>query len=1111
VGERTHTTVERSSIRPGRAQATAERRSSERRASPERAPLRSTPHILQAALAVGPTDDPYEREAERTAELITGAGAAAMPLLSRAPLAASLTPVVMRAVGKRDAPTKKDDDKKKREEEPKKPVQRASVGEKRDEEQKKPVQRSTTSATPQVVPHGVEAGIEAMIASGGTPLAPSTRAAFEPRFGYDFASVRVHTDPAAAGAAAAIEARAFTVGDHIFFGAGHYQPSSVTGSHLLAHELTHTIQQQPSGARQARLLAGPRLVQRDWDLGLGDKIRSTIRDYVKRDFPPWELITLIIGWDPLEDRAVKGSTRDWIHAALMLAPDGPALFERLDKEGKIDELAKWWDARVAELDLSVAKILALIDQAKNAVSATDILHPLDAWNKKIKPIFEPTIKRVFNFILAVGAKVFAFLKDLILHAVADWAKEHKGYPLLTFILGKDPITNEEVKRDAKGLIFAVLDLIPNGDKIKENLEKSKTIEKTAAWFKEEVKKLNLTWDGIKKLFQEAWDAFKVADLLTPKTLFDKMWAIFGPPLGRLLSFLLAVGKKVLEFVFEGAMFLAGPIGEQIVRIFHKIGDTFNKIVEDPVAFVHHLVDAVKLGFQQFGKNIWEHLKTGLIEWLVGALEGAGLVLPKVWDLKGIVDLILQVLGITYAKMRAKLVKVIGEDRVAMLERIFAFIKTLVTEGPAAAWQQIVDAISGLWDMVIGGIKDWAVTKIVTAAITKLATMFNPAGAVIQAIIATYNTIAFFVERIKQILALVEAIVDSIANIAAGKLTQAANFVERAMARTIPVILGFLARLIGLGDVSGAIKKVIEAIQQKVDKAIDAVIAWIVEKVKSLFGAGKEDEEEDPKWSAAVIGVGADVDAMAADEKTDEGFAKRLPDWKQKYGFTELTIEHKGGDLEIDGSMSPKKKPVKTVPAPPESVPKYGPVTAQGYGTSVFIGKISSNPTGGSTPSVSSDPWQRLGKRRNDNNIRDYYYVRGHLLNHNLGGPGNTWDNLTPLTQVANNRGSESMLRSFEQPIKDAVTAKKVVTNFDVQAQYGSASRSAELAEIDKTLAAAPPAEKKRLETVRGVIEDEQYVPLKVVCKAVVDGKDFGTVDVGNDPRGTKWQDYKVAV
>ena len=229
---------------------------------------------------------------------------------------------------------------------------------------------------------------------------------------------------------------------------------------------------------------------------------------------------------------------------------------------------------------------------------------------------------------------------------------------------------------------------------------------------------------------------------------------------------------------------------------------------------------MKLGFNQFAKNIWDHLKTGLIEWLVGGLEGAGLVLPKVWDLRGILDLVLQILGISYAKIRVKLVKVLGEKTVATLEKVFAFVKTLVTEGPVAAWKEIVAAIGSLWDMVIGGIKDWAITKIVTAAITKLVTMFNPAGAIIQAIIATYNTVAFFIERIKQILTLVEAIVDSIANIAAGKLAQAANFVERSMAQTIPVILGFLARLIGLGDVSAAVKNVITAIQAKVDKGID---------------------------------------------------------------------------------------------------------------------------------------------------------------------------------------------------------------------------------------------------------------------------------------------------
>ena len=204
-------------------------------------------------------------------------------------------------------------------------------------------------------------------------------------------------------------------------------------------------------------------------------------------------------------------------------------------------------------------------------------------------------------------------------------------------------------------------------------------------------------------------------------------------------------------------------------IVRKIGDTFNLIVDDPVAFIGHLVDAVMKGVRQFGANIWEHLKTGLIELARRARSGApGSCCPRSGTCAGSSTWCSRSWASRWAKVRAKLVAVIGEKTMTMLETAFGFIKTLVTEGPAAAWKEIVAAIGNLWDMVIGGIKDWAVTKIVTAAITKLATMFNPAGAVIQAIIATYNTIAFFIERIKQILAFVEAVVDSIANIAAGQ-------------------------------------------------------------------------------------------------------------------------------------------------------------------------------------------------------------------------------------------------------------------------------------------------------------------------------------------------------
>ena len=81
--------------------------------------------------------------------------------------------------------------------------------------------------------------------SGG--LSAAERAFFEPRFGVDLSGVRVHTDRAAADAAEAVGANAFTVGQDIVFGHGKYSPGSESGKRLLAHELTHVVQQSGAG------------------------------------------------------------------------------------------------------------------------------------------------------------------------------------------------------------------------------------------------------------------------------------------------------------------------------------------------------------------------------------------------------------------------------------------------------------------------------------------------------------------------------------------------------------------------------------------------------------------------------------------------------------------------------------------------------------------------------------------------------------------------------------------------------------------------------------------------------------------------------------------------
>jgi hypothetical protein len=86
-------------------------------------------------------------------------------------------------------------------------------------------------------------GFEHIVRGGGAPLDGATRAFMEPRFGYDFALVRVHTGVAAAESAASLKARAYTVGRDIVFGGGEYRPHTAEGRSLLAHELTHVTQQ----------------------------------------------------------------------------------------------------------------------------------------------------------------------------------------------------------------------------------------------------------------------------------------------------------------------------------------------------------------------------------------------------------------------------------------------------------------------------------------------------------------------------------------------------------------------------------------------------------------------------------------------------------------------------------------------------------------------------------------------------------------------------------------------------------------------------------------------------------------------------------------------------
>ncbi|MGZ3763137.1 MAG: eCIS core domain-containing protein [Mucilaginibacter sp.] len=183
----------------------------------------SRPPFFQPKLTIGPVDDPYEREADAVADKIVG-----MPDTQVSSNNSFSTSNVSSTIQRKCAHC---------------------------EEEEKLQRKAEGDAT-----GGLDAPsiVHEVTSSGGQPLDSGTRSFFEPRFGHDLSQVRVHTDDRAAESAKEVQAHAYTVGNHVVFGSNQFDPASSGGQRLLAHELTHTIQQSPADhpVLQSRLKAG---------------------------------------------------------------------------------------------------------------------------------------------------------------------------------------------------------------------------------------------------------------------------------------------------------------------------------------------------------------------------------------------------------------------------------------------------------------------------------------------------------------------------------------------------------------------------------------------------------------------------------------------------------------------------------------------------------------------------------------------------------------------------------------------------------------------------------------------------------------------------------------
>jgi hypothetical protein len=184
------------------------------------------PVKIQTKLTVSSPEDQYEQEADRVADSVIAGDTQPIGQVSQG-IQPKLYRVVVRPEDAVDSVL---------------PPETESVAESPEVSQTEEVQRSASGEAGTVSPH-FEQSLKQATRGGGESLPSPTRSFMESRFGWNFSSVRVHNDARANTLAREVNARAFTLENDIFFASAQYQPNSREGQHLLAHELTHVIQQ----------------------------------------------------------------------------------------------------------------------------------------------------------------------------------------------------------------------------------------------------------------------------------------------------------------------------------------------------------------------------------------------------------------------------------------------------------------------------------------------------------------------------------------------------------------------------------------------------------------------------------------------------------------------------------------------------------------------------------------------------------------------------------------------------------------------------------------------------------------------------------------------------
>jgi hypothetical protein len=368
-------------------------------------------------------------------------------------------------------------------------------------------------------------------------------------------------------------------------------------------------------------------------------------------------------------------------------------------------------------------------------------------------------------------------------------------------------------------------------------------------------------------------------------------------IGRIADAIGEFLEDPIRFIINGLLSLVGIEPARFWALVNRIAQVIADIAADPLGFASNLLSAIGAGFQRFFDNIGTHLFNGLINWLLSGLGAVGVQIPRDFSLGSIITFFLQLMGITWERVRVLLARHIGEENVALIEQAFALVANLIEMGPRGIFEMIKDMLNPqqILDMIIQMAIDFMTEALIRQITIRIALLFNPVGAIAQAIEAIYRVLAWIFENAARIFTLVETVVNGIADILAGNIGGMAQAIETALAGLITPVIDFLASYAGLGNLPERIADAVRGMQNWIEGLLDRVIGFLARQARAALaalGIGGEEEgeegtinDETAQFEAGgerhrlyyVVSNGRRILTMASNPQNALSFIAGLPD------------------------------------------------------------------------------------------------------------------------------------------------------------------------------------------------------------------------------------------